>query len=382
MPLWQGPDPLPGDQIHIALCTDGVFPHAMGGMQRHSRLLAEHLSSLPGVRLSVIHPHAEGIFDPSKGIQEVTVQPIDTGAFYLRELWSYSGRVAEELDRLKPDVIISQGFSVWKDIERYTPKLIVHPHGLEMFQAIGRKERSIAIPFKMVLRWIMRRAAVVISLGGMITTILKQQVAGSKARVVTIPNAVDVPAEPAPYPADEKPLRLLFVGRFAFNKGIDLLIEAARRLEREGLKDAVLFQIAGEGPLLEHYRSQGLPANVLLTGRLDDAGLIRHYKECHALILPTRFEGMPTVVLEAMAHARPILVSDVGATAELVDGSNGWLLPKGDVDALVAAIKDFVQVKDQAQRKAMGLRGHQRALQGHQWPVVAGSFLELARKVV
>src|SRR5690606_26467654 len=113
------------------------------------------------------------------------------------------------------------------------------------------------------------------------------------------------------------PLRLLFVGRFAFNKGIDLLMDVARRLADEGAP--VRFDLAGDGPLLAHYQAAGLPANVSLLGRVNDAELFALYTACDALVLPTRFEGMPTVVLEAMARARPIIVSDVGACAGLVE---------------------------------------------------------------
>src|SRR5688500_13271966 len=145
----------------------------MGGMQRHSRLLAEELAKIPGIKLSVIHPHEEQIFDPSLGIVGSFVAPIDTRSNYLRELWRYSGRVSEALDRLRPDAIISQGFSVWENIDRHSDRLIVHPHGLEMFQAMGFKEKLVSIPFKRGLTYIMRRSKITISLGGRLTSILK-----------------------------------------------------------------------------------------------------------------------------------------------------------------------------------------------------------------
>ncbi|MBL7957653.1 MAG: glycosyltransferase, partial [Flavobacteriales bacterium] len=157
---------MPSTEIRIALCTDGVFPHAMGGMQRHSRLLAEHLSTIPGIRLIVIHPHPPGIFHSGLRIEEVPVAPIDEQRFYLKELWRYSGRVAAELDRLQPDVVLSQGFCVWQDIERYTSRLITMPHGLEMFQGLTLKDRLLGLPFRMLVRHVTRRSARAVSLGG------------------------------------------------------------------------------------------------------------------------------------------------------------------------------------------------------------------------
>lgn len=367
-------------ELHVVLCTDGVFPHAMGGMQRHSRLLAEHLAKAQGIRLTVIHPHKEVVFDPSLGIAEVRIADIDTSKLYLRELWRYSGRVASELDELKPDIILSQGFCVWKGIRRFSDRLIVHPHGLEMFQGLTWKDRLVGAPFRRVLRYIIRRASRVISLGGRITGTLQAMALGSHCRVVEIPNAVMLPGTPAAYPAEQAPVRLLFVGRFAFNKGLDVLLAVASRLVLEGRSEDVRFQLAGDGPLLERMERQALSPNVELLGRVDDVQLDRLYAGSHALLLPTRFEGMPTVVLEAMARSRPILVSDVGATAELVDTGNGYLLPPGDADALFKAVLGFCRLSGEA-KAGMGRRSHQRIVERFTWQAVAQQFTALFAEV-
>ncbi|MFT3885250.1 MAG: glycosyltransferase family 4 protein [Flavobacteriales bacterium] len=364
--------------MRIALCTDGIFPQAMGGMQRHSRLLAEHLARTGEVELVVLHPHAPGVFDPSLGIIEVPVAPIDTDKLYLRELWRYSGRVAAELDRIRPDVVLAQGFSVWKGGERSHDRLIVHPHGLEMFQGLTRKERLLGWPFRWALRRVLRQASACISLGGKLTDILREQVKGTACRVVVLPNAVEVPAVPAPFPPVDGPLDLLFVGRFAFNKGIDVLVAVADRLVKEGRGGLVRFSLAGDGPLLADYQAKGLPANIRLLGRVDDARLQQLYIACHAFVLPTRFEGMPTVVLEAMAQARPIFVSDVGATAELVGPHNGYLLPPGDADALYNAIIAFAERSPEVHAK-MGRYSYERAAERFSWPAVTQGFLDVFR---
>ncbi|MEZ4791289.1 MAG: glycosyltransferase family 4 protein [Flavobacteriales bacterium] len=365
----------PASKPHVVICTDGVFPQAMGGMQRHSRLLAEHLAATGRIRLTVIHPHEAGVFAGVDGIEEVPISGIDTSSFYLAELWRYSGRVASELERLRPDVILSQGFSVWKHIDRFSDRLIVHPHGLEMFQGLTRKERIMGLPFRWAVRYMARRSAVVISLGGKLTTILSGLVEGSKARVVVIPNAVDVP--PLPQETSRSgPMRALFVGRFAWNKGIDLLITVARRLEKELPADKIQFQLAGDGPLLATIKAAGVPSNVELLGRVDDERLFELYTDCDVFVLPTRFEGMPTVVLEAMARACPIIVSDVGATAELVDGTNGSLLPSGDPEALYLALKRMLDASP-GERQAMGMASYQRCAARFDWHKVADHFVDL-----
>lgn len=362
--------------IHVVICTDGVFPQALGGMQRHSRLLAEHLAATGKVRLTVVHPHAPGIFDPALGIHEVAVAPIDTGRFYLRELWRYSARVAKALDELRPDVILSQGFCVWQGMTRFSDRLILHPHGLEMFQGLTLKERLLGAPFRMAVRYMARRSHTVISLGGRLTGLLHGAVKGSSARVQVIPNAVDVPPKATYVPTTNGPLRLLFVGRFAFNKGLDLLIAVARKRVAQGRSEEVRFELAGDGPLRASIQEAGVPANVHLLGRVDDEQLFALYGTCDAFVLPTRFEGMPTVVLEAMARSRPIIVSDVGATAELVDGTNGYLIPSGDPEALEAAVDRFVRTGAD-ERTSMAAASYARCAAGFAWPAVTRRFLEL-----
>lgn len=367
--------------LRLALCTDGVFPHAMGGMQRHSRLLAEHLVRSGEVELTVLHPHPVGIFIKDLGIREVHVPPIDTEKFYLRELWRYSKRIGEALDEVAPDVVLSQGFCVWQGIDRFSTKLIMHPHGLEMFQGLTRKERVLGTPFRMALRHMVRRSHTVVSLGGKLTGILQDLAAGSRCEVVVIPNAVDVPESPNSVTGHVPgPLVLLFVGRFAFNKGIDVLLDVARRLVAEGKGNEVRFDLAGTGPVYQQVKEEGVPPNVRLLGRVDDDELASLYSACDAVILPTRFEGMPTVVLEAMARAKPIFVSDVGATAEQVDGRNGYLLPPGDAEALYRAIAAFCALSPQS-RSSMGLKSFERVTELFSWPAATARFLRLFSEV-
>ncbi|HMQ76286.1 MAG TPA: glycosyltransferase family 4 protein [Flavobacteriales bacterium] len=370
--------------MRVALCTDGVFPQAMGGMQRHSRLLAEHLARGGHVKLTVLHPHAVGIFDPALGIEEVHIPDIDTHKLYIRELWRYSDRVGKELERIKPDVILSQGFCVWKGIDRFSDRLIIHPHGLEMFQMLTRKERLLGWPFRAGLRYMVRNSAVVISLGGKLTGILQGLAKGSDCRVVVIPNATEVPQVPRDKGQGSSinagPLPLLFVGRFAFNKGLDVLLAVARRLVADGRTDLVRFQLAGDGPLLEDLK-RDLPPNVALFGRVDDAQLNTLYADCAALILPTRFEGMPTVVLEAMARAKPIIVSDVGASGELVNPHNGYLLPPGDAEALSQAVVAFAGRTAEV-RARMGEYSFARVNELFSWPVVVRRFEALFAELV
>ena len=155
----------------------------------------------------------------------------------------------------------------------------------------------------------------------------------------------------------------------------------ADRLTKEGKGDLVRFQLAGDGPLLKQYQQVGLPANVEWLGRVDDARLDKLYAECDGLILPTRFEGMPTVVLEAMARAKPIIVSDVGASGELVSPHNGYLLPPGDAGQLYNAVLAFASRSPEV-RAQMGAYSYERVKEVFSWPVVVKGFEKLFADVV
>jgi glycosyltransferase involved in cell wall biosynthesis len=248
-----------------------------------------------------------------------------------------------------------------------------------MFQMLTRKERLLGWPFREGLRYMVRHSAVVISLGGKLTGILQGLAKGSGCRVVVIPNATEIPQDTSHKvqgtSAKVEALPLLFVGRFAFNKGLDVLLTVARRLVAEGRTDLVRFQLAGDGPLLEELK-RDMPPNVELLGRVDDAQLNALYADCAALILPTRFEGMPTVVLEAMARAKPIIVSDVGASGELVNPHNGYLLPPGDANALYEAVTAFAE-RSPGVREKMGAYSYERVKERFSWPTVTGQFLDL-----
>lgn len=366
--------------VHVVLCTDGIFPHAIGGMQRHSRLLAEHLAGRDDIRLTVMHPHQERIFPAGSGISEHQVGAIRPDRTYLLELWRYSARVEKALVELRPDVVLSQGFCVWKGAARWNDRLVVMPHGLEMFQGISLAERMRSVPFRLAMRDVVRGPRFVVALGGRLTAILRRLTKGSGTSVIEIPNASDSLQRMPPYPESQSPLRLLFVGRFAFNKGLDLLLETARVLVDEGLGDAVRFELAGDGPMMETIRSAGVPANVHLLGRVDDDQLRSAYARAHALVLPTRFEGMPTVVIEAMARARPVIVSDVGASSDLITAQSGMLIPPGDATALTAAIKGLLDMPLR-ERELMGSAGYRLFQERFTWTVVSERFADLAHQV-
>lgn len=150
-------------------------------------------------------------------------------------------------------------------------------------------------------------------------------------------------------PQRDQDLRLLSVGRLVEKKGFPLLIESVRRLRERGL--AVTAEIAGDGPLREELQEQidraGLNDAVTLLGPLtqsevrDLLGTRRLFVAPFVIAEDGNADGLPTVLLEAMARGIPCVAADVTAVGEvIITGKTGWLVPTGDVDKLTDAIEE------------------------------------------
>lgn len=148
---------------------------------------------------------------------------------------------------------------------------------------------------------------------------------------------------PAPAALPEGPPRLVAIGRLAEQKGFPLLVEAMA-LVADDLPGLQLTLI-GEGPFRPLLESQiaaaGLQDRIALTGWLDEAAVREQLAQAHALVLPSFAEGLPMVVMEAFAAARPVIASAIMGVPELVSRDTGWLVPAGDPQALAGAIRAF-----------------------------------------
>jgi len=189
-------------------------------------------------------------------------------------------------------------------------------------------------------------------------------------------------ADPAPVPGGA--LRLVSIGRFVEQKGQMVLVQAMAELVRH-LPD-VHLSLIGDGemrPDLETaIAAHGLQDNITLTGWLSEAEVRAQLAACHALVLPSFAEGLPMVVMEAMAAARVVIATYIAGTPELVlSGQTGWLVPAGDTAALVQAVKDLAVVPQDVLEK-MGQAGRTRVLQRHDSDREAAKLADLFRGVI
>jgi colanic acid/amylovoran biosynthesis glycosyltransferase len=171
---------------------------------------------------------------------------------------------------------------------------------------------------------------------------------------------------PTPTPVLHRP-RLVSVGRLSEQKGQLLLIEAAAHLHAQGLEFELV--IVGDGLLrgeLERLIDErGLRGRVWITGFLDNDGVRRELTVARALVMSSFAEGLPVVIMEAMALGRPVISTHIAGIPELLEpGINGWLVPAGAVEPLVDAMT-AVLTADPAELAAMGRAGAARVALRH-----------------
>lgn len=137
--------------------------------------------------------------------------------------------------------------------------------------------------------------------------------------------------------------RLVCVGRLCEQKGQMLLVDAAHVVAKRGADFELV--LAGDGEMRTaietHIARCGLGAHVRITGWLSGDAVREEILAARALILPSFAEGLPVVIMEAMALRRPVISTYVAGIPELVrPGEHGWLVPAGDLDALARAMEE------------------------------------------
>ena len=346
----------------------GVFPDVTGGMERHTYNLCNYLQSA-GVAVELLVPVP---------VTSTTFPfPVHHLPWPGRPLWLWSNYLfsrsaGDWVERYKPDIAFAQGFNLWAYLRNRSLPVVFHPHGLEMFGAELRTiEICRAAPLREIVRFHGRHADAVISLGGRLTEILVKKARVDRRKIHEIPNAVDTKAF-VPGRTTRTKNSLLFVGRLAFNKGIDLLIDALRILSGYDFT----LTIAGVGPL--HATVERLASSdrrVKFVSNVTDEALHGLYQQHETLLFTSRFEGMPTVVLEAMASGCSVIATRIGAVDSVVDESCAVTV-EPTATAVAEGIRAWLKEEPQARKNKMRSARTKVEIQ-FSWEKVVPRYLEL-----
>ena len=199
----------------------------------------------------------------------------------------------------------------------------------------------------------------------------------SAAKGVVIPNAVSLPAEASPRASGE-PFTIGYFGRLGADKRLDLLIRAVERMTHREARVVLWGEGAAQEDLARLSRGLGIEQRIEWAGPLDEpaAALVR----CDAVALCSPRESSSNMVLEAMAAGRPVVVSETGGMAEMVDhGRCGLLVPPLDVLALAAALDRLAG--DHELRIRLGAAARSRVGEQHNPTAIAEMWLTMLARV-
>jgi len=344
--------------MRIALLTDGIQPYVMGGMQKHSFYIAKYLA-LSRVEVDLYHTTA----GPDSNIEKLEVftaeerkmihsivVPFPTSikipGHYIRNSHRYSELLYEELCKRPPvDFIYVKGLSGWKLMEEKSkgksfPPIGVKFHGMNMFQKPpSRKGHLEQFLFRGPVRFNMRHADYVFSYGGKITEIIHQQ-GIARDKIIDLPTGIEAARIAASVTEHHQPLKFLYIGRYERLKGVEELSKAI-----EELSSSLSFEFHFVGPIPEHLRVQS--DRVKYWGKISDPNeMLKVVQGCDVLLCPSYSEGMPNVIIEAMAQGLAIIATDVGAVQCLVSEKNGWLIEQCTVQGIKQAMEEAVAKKE------------------------------------
>ena len=259
--------------------------------------------------------------------------------------------------------------------------VVVHMHGSDFQCYYDRSSNSV----QGVIRRTLSQASAVVALGEVWADRLR--VIAPAARITVIPNAVR-PALQAVQPESGQPVQVVFLGRIGERKGTFRVLDAWAKLAADGelgpgTDKVALLTIAGDGEVQlarDRICQLGLQGAVTLHDWLSPDAVSELLDRAQVLVLPSRAEGQPMAVLEAMARGLCIISSDVGGLEEMVGGGCGVIVDPDDVDAIAEALREVIG--DRALRVRYGSAAHARCEAQFDVRSVSGRIDSLYREII
>jgi colanic acid/amylovoran biosynthesis glycosyltransferase len=187
------------------------------------------------------------------------------------------------------------------------------------------------------------------------------------AKTFRVYNGITIPETAEPLPETPVP-RILSVGRYIEKKGFPILIEACAELRDRGVEFEC--DIVGGGPMQAELASQvarlNLGGKVRLPGSVPNSEVRDYFSRCDVFALPCMLEkeggmdNLPTVIVEAMAHGRPVISTGIAGVPEMIiDGKTGFLVEDRSPSSVAVALEKLL--RDRVLRQSLGSHGHDLA---------------------
>jgi glycosyltransferase involved in cell wall biosynthesis len=370
--------------------VSSLFPPSIGGIQSHTLGLAQKLVQR-GVTVHVITRIQPGVA-PREDIDGIAVRRVGAaGAARAAGSIAFITAAAAALVRLAPHVDVVHAHQLLSATTAsllagalVRRPLVLNPHACGEIGDVAVLSRTA------IGRARLRAAVLAADAFVAVSRPIHDELVGAGVaprRVWSIHNGVDTarfrPASPDERAALRRALALpggplvVYAGRLAPEKGVDLLVDAWPELLARFPSAHLCIVGAGaeEAALRERAARHGVARTVLFTGGLTDPA--PHLRAADAAVLPSRSEGMPVALLEAMACALPCVATAVGGSREVIaSGRTGWLVEPERPDLLAAALAEALGAED---ARARGDAARTHVLAHYTLDVVADRFLTLYR---
>lgn len=375
----------PDERLSVLLAESGT---SVGGTERVVWELATRLSPK---RFAVTV-----WLSPASALDELAAALAERGVSVDRvpevdSRWDWPGMSSTwvKLRRARPDVL--HVHHVWPAADRYlamlaraagVPHLVVTEHIVGASHSAGQRALK---------RGELGRADAITAVCGAITETLVREYRVPPDRVRVVPNGADLPDEAREAPLARawrerlgaSQMRPLWVvaGRLEEQKGHAVLLDALAEVWKRGLDFSLA--VAGEGslrgPLEARAQQSGIGGRVRFLGQLDEVGPL--LAAADAVVLPSLWEGLPLVLLEALVRSRPVVATAVGGVPEVVEnGVHGALVAPNDAVGLADELERFHRKSDRAAR--MGRAGGERVRAEYTWQAVVNGFEAVYDEVV
>jgi len=377
--------------MKVVLATRVVYPfQGYGGAQRYTYSLAKHLI-YQGAKVEIVtnSPDGEVHQESYDGIQYTLLPPpvyINPLAIITTFL-PFTKRIANYLRKKDFDILHSfSGTSIYYSFFPERVPIVAQGFGNEPYNVDGFLKIYNYITHYPAGWWFMKSADVIAVEGDIQAREVVSLFHVDRSKIVTLTDGVDLSSiqkiirnchiSRQDLGLKDDDYVLINVNRLASNKGVNYLIEAVKIL-REQISNLKLI-IIGTGPeelkIISMIKNYGLEDLILHFKNVEDSFLFSCYSLADVFVCPTLFEGLPLVVLEAMACGLPIVATHTGENPQVVKpGVNGYLVPVASPEGIADKILKIYRDKE---RVLMGKRSAEM-VKNYDWKIIAKKAIQI-----